>query len=480
MCNNMKLRNYQEDLIEKLRTSLLKKNKKMILCAPTGSGKTVMFSFMVKKHIEKGGRVLVLTHRKELMKQSGGTFHSFGLDPEFISANNKTPDLTKTLHVSMIETFNRRLSDYQLFLSHKTMIVIDEAHINSFTKIFHLINENQIVVGATATPYRKGKDIPALEMFYQDLIQGVQVADLIKLGFLSKPKTYGVKVDLSKAKLKGDDYDTSQLYSETKLYKGVYLNYAKISYGKKTMIFASNVANSIEVCREFNDNGVLAKHIDANTPSKDRESILDWFENTDNAVLCNCGILTAGYDHSEIETIILYRATTSLPLFLQMCGRGSRVSDSKKEFNILDFGNNVRRLGFWEENRTWSLKKDKKRTAKEDAFPVKDCPECDAMLPVSTKVCPYCDYYFKKTDKEKEQDEIAELQLLTKKEVSKFASKRDVDLWVKLVHAKKLHPFRIFHMLEPNEIDLAYEFMEKIGYKKGFAYLNKNRFRVFG
>ena len=74
---------------------------------------------------------------------------------------------------------------------------------------------------------------------------------------------------------------------------------------------------------------------------KERDRILGWFENTKGAVLCNCGILTAGYDCPDIEVIILYRATTSLPLFLQMVGRGSRVTDVKREFTILDFGNNT-------------------------------------------------------------------------------------------------------------------------------------------
>src|SRR5690625_5481532 len=97
---------------------------------------------------------------------------------------------------------------------------------------------------------------------------------------------------------------------------------------------------------------------------KERKEVLDWFDCTDDAALCNCSVLTTGFDQPDIETIILYRATTSLPLFLQMCGRGSRIHPGKKHFNILDFGENINRLGFWEEPRTWSLEKEDRKSTR--------------------------------------------------------------------------------------------------------------------
>ncbi len=474
----MKLRPYQNKIIEKIRNIFQAGKKKVVMCAPTGSGKTVMFTYMVAKHLEKGGRVLVFTHRKELLQQAGSTFEAFGLEPNFIDAGS-TPDLFANLHVGMIETFNRRITDLELFLQQKTMIIIDECHINNFTKIFEYINKNTFVIGATATPYRKGKSVPALDEFYEDIVSEVQVQELVDLKYLAVPKTYGVKIDLSKAILKGDDYDTSQLYSETKLYVGVFENYLKIGKSKKTLIFASNVKNSIEVCSEFNKYGVKAKHIDGTTPKKIRSEVLDWFENTPDAVLCNCGILTAGYDHSEVETIILYRATTSLPLFLQMCGRGSRVSETKKTFNILDFGNNVRRLGFWEDFREWSIKKVEARTTKEDAIPVKDCPKCHAMLPQAIKECLYCQWVFPKTKKDVEDEQFAELQLLTKKEVNNLVWSKNVETWVKLVKAKKMNPFRPFHVLKSEDIEIAKQYIDALGWKRGFMYVNRNKYDVF-
>src|SRR5690554_5076878 len=186
----IKLRPYQRELIQKLRTNLRSGNRRIVLCAPTGAGKTIMFTYIAKRHIEKGGRVLVFTHRKELLSQAGGSFKKFGLEPELITAGSN-PDLSKTLHVSMIETFDRRLEEYSLFLASRTLIIIDEAHLNSFTKVFPEVPDGAIVLGATATPYRKGKKLPELSEFYQDLVQGIDTPELVEMGFLSPARTYG-------------------------------------------------------------------------------------------------------------------------------------------------------------------------------------------------------------------------------------------------------------------------------------------------
>jgi len=153
-------------------------------------------------------------------------------------------------------------------------------------------------------------------------------------------------------KLRGNDYDLSGVYEENRTYEGVVKNWKRHTPGTKTLLFAANVDASKRVAREFCANGIEAKHIDGNTSAAEREAALEWFASTDDAVLCNCGILTAGFDQPDIKTIILYRATTSLPLFLQMCGRGSRTAPGKTHFTILDFGNNIRRLGHWERPRT--------------------------------------------------------------------------------------------------------------------------------
>ena len=465
----IELRAYQEEIINKLRLSIKNGNKRIVLCSPTGSGKTIMFTFMVAEHLKKGGRALILTHRKELLKQAGSVFERFGLAPEFITAGS-APDYSHSLHVGMVETINRR--NLGLFMSSKTLIIIDEAHINNFTKLFDLINHECVVIGATATPYRKGKTITGLDEFYTDIVQIIDTPELIKLGYLSEAKSYGVEINLKGLKKTADDFDTSKYYDQNKTYCGVVDNYIRLCNDKKAILFASNVESSLRVCEEFRSRGIEAKHIDANTPKQIRESILDWFEACEGGVLCNCGILTAGYDNPKIETIILYRATTSLPLFLQMCGRGSRIAENKKNFIILDFGNNIQRLGFWEDARVWSLKKVEQRTLdKQDAGMIKFCKKCGAMLRPSTKMCPYCGEVKKKTIEE----EIAELVLLPKREQHNLGIREKV----LLCKAKKMNGFAVLHSFKPNQKDEARAFISMMGYSKYFEKLQGHRFNVF-
>jgi superfamily II DNA or RNA helicase len=473
----IQLRPYQQKIIQSLREELRAGKRRIMMCAPTGSGKTVMFSYMISKHLEKGGRALVFTHRKELLKQAGGTFEKFGLKAELITAGS-TPDLTAPLHVSMIETFDRRKNEYEIFLSSRTLIVFDEAHLNIFTKIFPFILKGVLCIGATATPYRKGKKIPALETFYQSMVQQVDTPELLQQGFLCPARSFGVPIDLSGAEKKGDDYDVSSFYEENKMWHGVVSNWERLTPGTKTLLFSSNVEMSIRVAKEFRDRGYPAEHIDGTTPKRERENILEWFDRTPDAIVCNCGILNAGFDQPDISTVILYRATTSLPLFLQMCGRGSRLSPGKEFFNILDFGNNIPRLGFWEDPRVWSLKNDQKRTTKEDAALIKLCPKCTAIVPVSSRTCPHCFREFQKSEEEKDKEEIARLQLLEKKDLLREANGMENRKLALLSKAKLISPFWVLH--NKTDIHDAREFCKMMGYKMpGFEYANRNRFKIF-
>lgn len=469
------LRPYQQLCINSLRNSIRRGNKRIILCSPTGSGKTMMFSYMVSSAIQKGGRCLVITDRVELLKQSNGSFSRFSLVPELIQSG-KEPDLTKQLHVGMIETLHRRASSYQTFLISRTLIIIDEAHKTAFEKIYPYISPSAVVIGATATPLRTGKQ-PSLNTFYTDMVQEIDTIDLVKSGFLSKCHSYGVDVDLTGVKKKGGDWDSEDLgriYNERKIYDGVIENYKRLVPGTKALLFAPNIDSSKEVCRRLQHAELPAIHLDSTMSSLERETILTQFNEFPNMILCNVGILTTGFDCPDIETIILYRATTSLPLFLQMVGRGSRMTDTKRKFSILDFGNNIKTHDFWESPRVWSLDKAEK---KKKVPPIKSCPKCNAMLPVSSRSCKYCSYEMPLSKKEIQEREFAELKLLSRQELLSTARLADLRKKAEMAKAKLISPFWVLHSL--TSLDEANQFCELMGYKEGFKYRNKDRFLIF-
>lgn len=444
----IELRNYQILSVEKLRENILKGIKKQILCAPTGAGKTIMFSFMCKKAFDKGKKTLIITDRIELLTQAGGTLENFGLKPIEINSNKQLKTLNGVLYVGMAQTISRRLAlkEYQDFFKTIDLVIIDEAHKQTFNSLLEYLSEKCIVVGATATPFRE-KNQKSLDDFYQSIVEVVKISTLINDGFLAKPQTFGVKINLDGIKITKGDYDETQLaqrYSEIKLYDGVYENYQRLTPNKKAIIFATNVESSKQIVNDFKEKGLPIEHIDGTTPTSERKRILKWFQNTPNAMVSNVGILNAGFDCPDIDVVILYRATMSLPLFLQMVGRGSRTTQNKKTFTILDFGNNIQRHGFWEQDREWSLKKKRK---KDGVAPVKDCPECFAILPASTKTCNYCGHEFEKTEKEIEEEVIVELQQMSYQQIKDEIKTADFKKLEQIAKAKGYKMGWIYHQI---------------------------------
>ena len=157
-------------------------------------------------------------------------------------------------------------------------------------------------------------------------------------------------------------------------------------------------------------------------------------------------------------------------LFLQMVGRGSRITETKNRFTILDFGNNIHRLGFWQNKRTWSLEKVQQKTnEKEDAGFIKMCKKCGAILPPCTTICPYCGSEIKKEEKEV----IAELSLLTPRQ----RYSQDLKTKALMCQNKLMSSRSVLHSL--TDIEDARSFCRLMGYSPYFEHVNKHRFKVF-
>lgn len=406
------LRPYQENTINGLRKLMKVGNKKLIMCAPTGAGKTIMFTHMISESVKKNKKCLILTHRAELLTQAGGSLEKFQLIPQFLNAKTKIGKGLVT--VGMAQTLKRRLDkvEYQEWLKSIDIVIVDEAHTQDSDKILEMLSNECFIIGATATPFREHNK-KQLCTIYSDIVEEVTIKTLINDGFLATPSYWGVpNAKIKNIRTKGDDYDVeamAEMFSSQKLYRGVYTNYIEKCPGKKAIIFAPNVESSIELTNDFLNNGLPIRHIDANTPKSVREETLKWFKETPGALLSNVGILNAGFDEPSIEVVILYRATKSISLYLQMCGRGSRVIPGVKEnFMILDFGENISEHGYWHDEREWSLETIKKRKSKKVA-PEKNCPECDALIPARIMVCPYCQCEIQKSMEEQDEIEFVNL-----------------------------------------------------------------------
>jgi len=378
----MQLRPYQEQAIKELgRLSLT--HRRIIFQLATGGGKTVIFSTIAKRFVEKSGRpVLIIVHRKELLKQTVKTLH--GAQP--IIAGMKTVPKAM-IYVAMVESLRGRIP------ADLGLVIVDEAHILSFKKIYEYFPV-QLIIGCTATPLTAAKKSP-LKKLFDEIVTSIDIPALIEAGNLCQADTFAPSNGVNVAMLERDkygEYKGEMEFSKAKHIQNTITAYKAIGLGKKTLIFNCNVEHSVLVNNAFVEAGFEAKHLDATC--KDRDEILNWFKHTPDAVLNSVGILTTGFDEPTIETIIVNKATASMPLWLQMCGRGSRPTPEKKRFNIIDLGSNAARLDLWEASRDWREIFLNPKKGGDGVAPVKSCPKCEAIIPVRTMVCQHCGHQF--------------------------------------------------------------------------------------
>jgi superfamily II DNA or RNA helicase len=333
-------------------------NYNLLYQLPTGGGKTVIFSEIVRRYIEKHDKkVVILTHRIELCKQTSKMLTGFNVKNKIINSNVKElPDQDQyKCFVAMVETLNNRLNDEKLKLEDIGLVIIDEAHYNSFRKLFKFFDKC-FILGVTATPLSSNIKLPMKDN-YEQLIVGDDISTLIKNGFLSKAEIYNYDVALNTLKIGiNGDYtvkSSEALYTNTMMQGKLLYAYEELSKGKKTLIFNNGIHTSKEVYYTFKRAGYDVRHLDNTCTKQERKEILKWFKHSPNGVLTSVSILTTGFDEPTVESIILNRATRSLTLYYQMIGRGSRVLDNKKDFLVLDLGNNVVRFGPWDQDVDW-------------------------------------------------------------------------------------------------------------------------------
>ena len=326
---------------------------------PTGGGKTVIFSEMVRQYLKNHDKkVLVMTHRIELCNQTSTMLTSFGVTNKVVNSKANLDDQADySCFVAMVETLNNRLNDGMLDISDVGLVIIDEAHYNSFTKLFKFF-EKSFLLGVTATPLSSNKELPMKDN-YQELITGETIENLIENEFLARAETYAYDMGLTSLEVGSNgDYtvkSSEDLYSSQLMLQKTVDAYKKHSLGKKALIFNNGINTSISVYYAFKEAGLPIMHLDNTATKKQRKQILEWFHETPDAILTSVSILTTGFDEPTIDTIILNRATKSLTLYYQMVGRGSRILNNKSKFSIIDLGNNLYRFGPWGDNLDWQL-----------------------------------------------------------------------------------------------------------------------------
>ncbi|MDJ1497384.1 DEAD/DEAH box helicase family protein [Cytophagaceae bacterium DM2B3-1] len=409
------LRGYQEECIQAIAQKHQSGTKRVILCLPTGAGKTVTFSEITRRTLEAAGlgRILILVDRIELLYQAAATLRKAGLEVGLLKAGVKYMPSQEVV-VAMVETYYKRVKK-GWSLPDLHLIIIDEAHKGNFRKVIDL-HPDLPIIGATATPVAASKHDP-LKDYFEDIVIGTEIHLLIEAGYLATPRYFAVPMEITASTGYDGEYKNSELYTDfnkPKLYRGCVSNQQEHALGKKTVIFCVNIAHTQLTAQAFREVHEQVRTVTSYTSDEERQATLQWFAHTPDAILVNCGILTTGFDEPSIECIILNRATQSLPLYLQMCGRGSRTTATKEEFIIIDMGNNILEHGLWHVPRDWSYLFHSGKPPKTlDIAPTKECTECHSIIPLGSVHCPYCGWEFERLTQEKKESQQVQTQELT-------------------------------------------------------------------
>lgn len=355
------LRPYQADSVKAVIHYFRKHSTPAVIVLPTGAGKSLVIAELAR--LAKG-RVLVLAHVKELVEQNHAKYEGYGLKGSIFSAGLGRKETDQQVVFASVQSVVRNLDSFKNQFS---LLVIDECHrvpdekTSSYQKVItHLreLNPGIKVLGLTATPYRlgmgwiyqyhtRGQIRTEEPRFFRDCIFELPIRYLLDENFLTPARMMDAPV-LS--------YDFSQLkpantgrYKEAEM--DMVIDKAKratpqiveqiIQYAKErkgVMVFAATVRHAQEI------HGLLPEGETAivigDTPTPERDAIIQSFKNREIKYLVNVSVLTTGFDAPHVDLIAILRPTESVSLYQQIVGRGLRLSEGKSECLVLDYAGN--------------------------------------------------------------------------------------------------------------------------------------------
>ena len=386
----IKLRDYQENLIQKLRERFAAGKKRLLLQLPTGAGKTILAADMLKGASTKGNNALFIVHRMELLEQTAEALKIFDI-PHGIIASGYRYVPGHRVYIASIQTLVRRLH----IIDNIKIVFFDECHhiaAGSWKKVFSSFPKSW-VIGLTATSIRL--DGKGLSEFFDEIIQGPSVQSLIDQGYLSRYRYFAPEyLNTAALRVRMGEFlqeDLEEALNSVTITGKAIDEYKKHGEDGQFIVFAVSIAHSIHIVEEFDKHGISARHVDGTMKKKERLAIMEMFRNRDISVLSNVNLFGEGVDIPDLKGILMLRPTKSLSLYLQMCGRALRPSPGKDCAIILDHSNNIYEHGSPCEDRLWTL-----RGCKSGETKLKECPRCFAHVPIGAEVCttPGCGYEF--------------------------------------------------------------------------------------
>ncbi|MDC0361169.1 DEAD/DEAH box helicase [Alphaproteobacteria bacterium] len=420
----MLLRPRQQEFLDRT-IEALSENDNTLGIAPTGAGKTILFSHilghLMRKEPEK--KALVVAHRDELTAQNSSKFQLINPDISASVVNAQTKDWSGQVVFTMVQTLSRETNLAKIpFLD---FIVVDEAHhtpANTYQAIIEKareVNTDCKLIGLTATPTRS--DGVGLRKNYSNVADQIFISELVGSGHLVPPRTFIIDVaqdQLKAVKKVAGDFDMShveEILNKRPINQAVVAKWKELAEERQTVIFCSTVEHAQDVQSAFLEENIPTELIIGALSLSERSDALKRFYLGDSRVIVNVNVLTEGWDYPPTSCIVLLRPSSAKGTMIQMVGRGLRTVDPdeypgvfKKDCIVLDFGTSSLLHG--------SLEQDVDLEGKVGTYAdlTMECPSCGAEIPLSSRECPICgiELHEKGDQKQEEATKVSYVEMV--------------------------------------------------------------------
>ena len=405
--NPFTLRDYQRASIDAIYQHFDNHADNPLIVIPTGGGKAPVLSTFIREALEAWPdiRILQLVHVKELVSQNHETMMQVmpHVNASVCSASLKKRDIDGQVIFASIQSIYKKGFD----LGKIDLCIVDEAHLiphkseGMYRRLLDdltLANPYMKVIGYTATPFREssGRLDQGDNRIFGRIAYEIGIADLIKNGYLSPliHKGMHTKIDVSGVKTRAGEFvraDLAAAADQEAITESAVDEMIEYGHDRKAWLaFGASVAHAEHIRDAIRRRGYTAEMVHGGTPASERDDIIQRFKDGEIRCLTNCDVLTTGFNVPHVDLLAVIRPTKSAGLWVQICGRGTRLAPGKKDCLILDFGENSLRHGPVDKIRGKAL-----HIASEGGdAPVKECPECHSLLLIAARECPDCGHEF--------------------------------------------------------------------------------------
>lgn len=414
------LRPYQQKIFDEIPRRLVQGS--VLVYSPARSGKSKIIAATVTRILKAGRTPLVVTHRGKIQKQLIEHCGAHSIDADTGVTHWLNPAVC---HVAMNQTLVKRtalISQLQA-LGHNLVVIVDEAHRGDFNKLLDHLKTNEptgaMLIGFTATPaWRWSKFLPK---YYKSIICGPQVRELIVSGNITPIEYHEMRNDLDELETgnTGEFTEASQnnVFNTTAIYDGLFNEIQRFSFNKCIVFCASKKSADALHIKFIEQNYAAVKYYSG---MKDGTYQLGQFTTLNAAsILITVSALSEGFDHPPIDLNIIWRATTSLPLFIQMGMRGATPYDSKLITTVLDFGGNNTRFGGNTDRMALTMDRDwgvlwqppeKPPRQADGVAAIKNCPACEYIISALAKSCCNCGYIYPESEQKLIDGELIRIE----------------------------------------------------------------------